>query len=426
MAAAFIAVAFIAVVLPIAVVSTAEEASTGVAAESLIIVASGDSRDSFPCAWPMPLGVRGIGLSSVTGWCVMSQFRLLNRSRQITDYSCGASALRAVLSHWGSEVDETKLMELLHTNSEVGTNPEDIANGARALGFDAEVFENLTLDQLERFTAEGSLVIALAQVWLSEREPERLLEDIWDNGHYVVVLGVDKDYVYFQDPFINMSKAFVPRKSFEDHWHQVMGGDLERNPKLIHLGILVRGKRPAKWASERKPDVSQLDYSTFGSLNLVVTEFDRYLLPFDFLDAIQSIWQDGSVRPNAFIFLRRDGGGNLSGMEGGRLEEGKDIVPMNAAMAAIIETSLGTPERAGASAFAAINNAAEGDFGLPLSELKRIAERLPANHSAVIGIFENVWERSLRKVAEHYGGKVIKQQLMSPEEITKTVGILTS
>ena len=57
----------------------------------------------------------------------------------------------------------------------------------------------------------------------------------------------------------------------------------------------------------------------------------------------RGIWQDGNVRPNAFVFLRRDGDGNLSGMEGSRLEQGEDIVAMNAAMAAITERSLGTP-----------------------------------------------------------------------------------
>jgi predicted double-glycine peptidase len=352
----------------------------------------------------------------------MSQFSLLNRSRQVTDYSCGASALRAVLSYWGREVDEAQLMELLHTNSDIGTNPEDIASGARSLGFEAEVIENLTLDQVERFTAEGNPVIALAQVWLSEREPERPLEDVWDNGHYVVVLGVDKDHVYFQDPFIQMSKAFVPRKTFEDHWHQVMGGDLERNPKLIHLGIIVRGQRPAKPKVDHKPDRSALDFSKFGSLNLIVTQFDRYLLPFDFLDEIQGIWQDGNVRPNAFIFLRRDGDGNLSGMEGSRLEQGEDIVTMNAAIAAIAERSLGTPERASSSALTAISNAAGGDFGLPAEELKRIAERLPANHSAIIAIFENVWERRLRDIAERQGGRIINQQLMSSDDVAKAAG----
>jgi predicted double-glycine peptidase len=349
----------------------------------------------------------------------MSEFRLLSRSHQITDYSCGASALRIVLSYWGRDVDEAELMELLHTNAEVGTNPEDIVNGARSLGFDAQLFENLTLDQLERLTADGNPVIVLGQMWRSERELARPLEDVWDNGHYVVVLGVDTDYVYLQDPYIQMGKAFATRKSFEDHWHQVMGGNLGKNRKLIHLGIVIRGKRPAKTKIDSSPDAPELDFSKFGSFNLIVTEFDRYLLPFDFLDEVQSIWKDGNVRPNAFIVLRRDRDGNLSGMEGSRLEQGDEIVAMTAAMAAITDCSLGSPEQARASALAAAKSAIEGDFGLPAEELKRIAEKLPPNHSAVIGIFENVWERKLRDVAKRHGGRVINQQLMSSEDLAK-------
>jgi hypothetical protein len=77
-------------------------------------------------------------------------------------------------------------------------------------------------------------------------------------------------------------------------------------------------------------------------------------------------------------------------MEGSQLEKGEDIVAMNAALAAITERSLGTPESVQSSVRAAIAMATGGDFGLPAEELKRIAEKLPANHSAVIAIFENV------------------------------------
>jgi predicted double-glycine peptidase len=59
-------------------------------------------------------------------------FRLLKRTRQITEYSCGPSALQSVLSYWGKDVDETELMKLLHTTAEEGTYPDDIARGARA------------------------------------------------------------------------------------------------------------------------------------------------------------------------------------------------------------------------------------------------------------------------------------------------------
>ena len=53
-------------------------------------------------------------------------------------------------------------------------------------------------------------MIALAQVWLSAKGMGgKSVEEEWDSGHYVVVLGVDKDYVYFQDPYMRMGKAFA-------------------------------------------------------------------------------------------------------------------------------------------------------------------------------------------------------------------------
>jgi hypothetical protein len=134
----------------------------------------------------------------------MTQFRLLTRTRQVTEYSCGACALQAVLSYWGKDVDEEDLMKVLNTTSEEGTYPEDIVRGAQSLGFEAEARDRLTLDEVERFTADGRPMIALAQVWRSEKNSPGSVAEDWDNGHYIVVLGVDKDYVYFQDPYARM------------------------------------------------------------------------------------------------------------------------------------------------------------------------------------------------------------------------------
>jgi predicted double-glycine peptidase len=150
-----------------------------------------------------------------------------------------------VLSHWGSDVDEEDLMRILATSSEVGTYPEDIVRGARSLGFEAEAKENLTLDEVERFTADGHPMIALGQFWLSEREMAASLAEEWETGHYIVVLAVDKDYVYFQDPFVRMSKAFVPRKTFEER-AKGHGRKAGEEPETWHLGIFVRGQKPAE------------------------------------------------------------------------------------------------------------------------------------------------------------------------------------
>jgi hypothetical protein len=55
----------------------------------------------------------------------MKNFRLLKRTQQATEYSCGASALQSVLSYWGSDVDEHELMKLMGTTQEEGNRNGD-------------------------------------------------------------------------------------------------------------------------------------------------------------------------------------------------------------------------------------------------------------------------------------------------------------
>jgi len=350
-------------------------------------------------------------------------FRLLKRTRQTTEYSCGPSALQSVLSYWGKEVDETELMKLLHTTAEEGTYPDDIARGARALGFEAEVKDNLTLDEVARITADGTPMIALGQVWRSARNATASVEEEWDNGHYIVVLAVDENYVYFQDPYVRMSKAFAPRKDFEDHWHQVMGGDVEKNPKLMHLGILIRGTaKPA--AKDAKTSTRALDFRKFGSLNLIVIRFRGYLLPYDFLTEVKETLKEQLVRPNAFILLRKDKNGNVSGLEGSDLEDAQEAVAMNAVVAAIAESSLGGPVRTRTKVEHAIEAAAQGDFGLGAAEIREIANKLPPEHSALIVLFENVWERRLSEIAEKYDGSIIDQRLVTSEAVAEAASTL--
>ena len=265
----------------------------------------------------------------------MSQFRLLARTRQVTEYSCGACALQAVMSYWGKDVDERELMKVLQTTSEEGTYPENIVRGAQALGFEAEGRDHLSLEEVEQFTAGGAPMIGLVQAWRGEKGTDKSAAEEWDNGHYIVVLGVDKDYVYYQDPYARMSKAFMPRDTFVDHWHQVMGGDLKKNPKLMQLGIFVRGKNAAPRPAATKTSLSELDFAKFGSLNLMVTKFPRAIPPYDFLNELKAIWANGQIRPDAFIFLRKDESGKISGMEGSSLQEDDDIAAISAVISRI-------------------------------------------------------------------------------------------
>jgi predicted double-glycine peptidase len=346
----------------------------------------------------------------------MKNFRLLTRTRQATEYSCGACALQAVLSYWGKEVDEEDLMKRLHTTSEVGTYPEDIVRVARALGLEAEAKQNLTLDEVAQFTAGGNPMIALAQVWRSQRESAPSVAEGWDSGHYVVVLGVDEKYVYFQDPYVRMSKAFTPRKTFEDHWHQVMGGDLAKNPKLTHLGVFIRGAAPTRPEDDRQHRSSSLDFKKFGSMNLITVEFSDVILPFDLLTELKKIIDGASVRPDAFIFLRKDENG-LSAIEGSGLQEEEDTVEINALVAALASQSIGTPELLRSKVMSAVEAATGGDFGISAADIERIAGRLRPGCSAMVVLFENVWERRFKEIAHRYGGTISNRRIVTPEAL---------
>jgi predicted double-glycine peptidase len=342
----------------------------------------------------------------------MAKFHLLTRTRQMTEYSCGASALQAVLHYWGRDIDEAGLMRLMGTSEDVGTYPENIARGVLELGLQAEVRDNLTLDEVQRFTAEVGPMIALGQVWRSQKSADVAPEDEWDNGHYIVVLGVDAQNVYFQDPYLTMGKVVVTRRMFERHWHQIMGGAAAQNPKLMHLGIMIRGERPAAPDAPRAIDPATLDFAKLGSFNLMVTDFDRVLMPFDFMDELREVWASGQVRPDAVVLLSKSADGDIMAMEGGRLEEEHEVAEISVVLGALASRALGSPQGARAAAEQALEAVGAGDFGLSADYLGALAARLEPGRSVMVTLFENVWERRFREVARKYGGAVREQRLV--------------
>ncbi len=350
----------------------------------------------------------------------MQRFRLLKQTRQSTEYSCGACALQSVMSYWGKDIDEAELMKLLGTTPEEGTWPEELVRVAREQGLQAELKDHLTLEDVARATAQGHPVIVLGQVWRgnpSGEAPFAPLADEWDCGHWFIVLDIDQDYVYFQDPFVRMGKGFVPRATFEDAWHNVMGGDRSK-PEQHHVAIFIRGDKPVESPRLVAGDFSGLASGRFGSLNLMVTEFRGSVLPFDFVTDLEDVLTSGMLRPDAFIFLRLDAEGGLSAVQGGRVEEGDDVMEINAVLGVLARLAEGLEVTPGV-AQAARQAAAEGDFGLSAAKLQRIAEKLQPGNSAIIVLFENLWERKFREIAAKHQGRVIRQRLISSDMLVR-------
>jgi len=169
--------------------------------------------------------------------------------RQCTNYSCGAACFQAVMRYWGGEdMGEGQFIELLNTTlgetAHKGTTPNNIVRGAEKMGFRAEIRENLTLDDLKKSIEEGVPVIVEGQAWKDENQSWEMNE----NGHYMVVIGVDDKNVYLEDPWILGSRGYIPHDEFIERWHDFNyeSPTEDKKRRIIHMGIFIRGDKPAE------------------------------------------------------------------------------------------------------------------------------------------------------------------------------------
>jgi predicted double-glycine peptidase len=168
---------------------------------------------------------------------------------QSTPWTCGPASLMAALVYFGVYDDtESHLTAELGATPEQGIDPASLAAVARKLGLSAEVRTGMSLDDLVEELARGSVVILALQAWASR--PVDPAKD-WEDGHYVVLVGLDDARLYAMDPSVRTGYAFLERDAFLGRWHDydIRGG---RREAYQHLGVVLRG-RPALRAYPAAP-----------------------------------------------------------------------------------------------------------------------------------------------------------------------------
>ena len=145
----------------------------------------------------------------------------------------------AVLVYFGVFDDaESRLDAELAATPEDGTRVRDIVTVARRFGLAGRRADRARVRGSEerarpgRRGHRGAAGLGLGRVtdWRSD----------WEDGHYVVVVGVGDDRVYFMDPSVRTGYAYLPRAELVDRWHDY---DLDRGRKVVwdRLGIVIRG-----------------------------------------------------------------------------------------------------------------------------------------------------------------------------------------
>jgi predicted double-glycine peptidase len=163
--------------------------------------------------------------------------------RQATDYTCGVCALQAVLAYYGEDVREDMLSKALKANRREGTRYQSIADYSRAQGYAVEIKKGAQAAELEAILQSGRPAICLIQAWAAVKSGSSGQKidyaSDWQNGHYVVAVGFDKDNFYFMDPSTVGNYTFIKRDDFLTRWH-----DTDGHEKLHHFVMVISKDKP--------------------------------------------------------------------------------------------------------------------------------------------------------------------------------------
>lgn len=155
--------------------------------------------------------------------------------RQAYDYDCGANALESVLSYYGFDVSEDRIIKKAKTTKD-GTSIKGILKTIKKFRLKSKSGE-MTINQIKEYIDKKIPVILLLQAWTEKKKVN--WEKDWHDGHYVVAIGYDKSKFYFTDPS-SVLRTYLTFKEFGERWHDI-GTD---GKKYIHFGIAVYGKKP--------------------------------------------------------------------------------------------------------------------------------------------------------------------------------------
>jgi len=160
--------------------------------------------------------------------------------RQSYEYSCGAACLASVLYYWGVwDGREPELYPLCGTTWN-GTPGKGIIEVCKSFDLDVSSRSSLDMEDLAGLIVEGYTVILSIQAWGNYTE-DTDMRQVWDDGHYVVLVGVEGDEVILMDPSVAGSYRRMSVKELMACWH-----DYDDSGEMDWCaGIIIRGQGPA-------------------------------------------------------------------------------------------------------------------------------------------------------------------------------------
>jgi predicted double-glycine peptidase len=133
-----------------------------------------------------------------------------------------------VLDYWGILKSEKELAELLNTEKNLGISDNDLKRVAEALGLKVEIMNFASLEDIFSWLDKKVPVIVN---WFTRGRSDYSDSEVSD-GYYSVVVGLDSEYIYLQDPEIGTLRK-IGREDFLKVWFDFRGEKITSWDEMI-------------------------------------------------------------------------------------------------------------------------------------------------------------------------------------------------
>ncbi|MBI4120484.1 MAG: C39 family peptidase [Parcubacteria group bacterium] len=126
---------------------------------------------------------------------------------------CGPASLKMVLDYWDINKSEEEVAIACNRDPKLGTDDTLIKKAAESYGFKVEIENDSSFDSIQHWLDRRVPVIVN---WFTRGRADYSDEEVPD-GHYSVVVGLDDDHIYLQDPEIGRLRK-LKRDDFMRVW----------------------------------------------------------------------------------------------------------------------------------------------------------------------------------------------------------------
>ncbi|PIP24880.1 MAG: hypothetical protein COX34_01805 [Candidatus Nealsonbacteria bacterium CG23_combo_of_CG06-09_8_20_14_all_36_12] len=141
---------------------------------------------------------------------------------------CGPASLKMVFEYYGVRKSEKELAEILKCETKRGTNDRSIKEVAENLGFNVEIKNNASFGDVQVWLDKKVPVIV---DWFSRGRHDYPEDNVAD-GHYSVVVGLDDEFIFLQDPEVGRMRK-IKRDDFFSVWFDFSADYIEKCEDLI-------------------------------------------------------------------------------------------------------------------------------------------------------------------------------------------------